>query len=916
MNELAIGIDLGTSNSCVAVLRGSAVEVLPNGYGEFTTASVVAIKPNGSVVVGNAAKANIIHDPKHTVYSSKRLIGRYFFSEEVKKARAICSYEIAEADNHGVRIRIREELFSLPEIGAMVLRELKQIAEMQLGRAVHKAVITVPANFNDNQRQATKDAGRIAGLEVLRIMNEPTAAALAYGFGKGLRQRVAIYDLGGGTFDISVLEIADDVFEVLSTCGDTFLGGDDFDDRVIDLLADEFMQKENVNLRNDPYALEKLKVAAEEAKKALSVETEAEIRIPDIYTAPGRPPCSIQRTLGEREFAQLVNDLILRTFKVCDEALQQANVIARDLDGVILVGGPTRLPMIREAVRHYFQQEPKTDVDPDQVVAMGAAIHAASLVSSDQEAFLLDVTPLSLRIGVAGAMAESVIERNTPVPIEQTRTFTTFQDDQESVQIRVYQGESRVADENELLGQFEFSGFRKARRGEVAIDVTFEINADGIVNVTARDQETGKQSSTSITLSSGLSENELKSIIEEARTDRVQTASSAAAMPALPPASAQPAAGERSSPEPAAPVRSSPQPVAGPRKTALPSPEPEITEPELEILESPFTPAPSPNGPPTDGFAPADLTVSSNEAPTDEHVVFEATTQRGSDLADDSLELLDDNDLAALTPEIDLVDTESEPADGDPATRGLFDAPGTDLSTLPRSGCAQEELGRVRTRPHRDQGAREDPRRARLLPADPRESGRDAEPAEGGVLRHLPRLPPRREPPPRERAAIGRREGREADHRGLLRAARSAASPGLRSPARGRRWRAHAARRGAGGGRSSVDRGTPGTHPRRAPVLQSRSHRPEAEGLPRRRAPSPHRAHLRARQRRLQRAARLHPQADALNPVWVNSARLALVNSARLRLAARFACASLRASLAARCARASPACQTRRSRPI
>src|SRR5262245_12600518 len=592
MNELAIGIDLGTSNSCVAVLRGNAIEVLPNGYGEYTTASVVAIKPNGTVVVGNAAKANIIHDPKHTVYSSKRLIGRYFFSEEVKKARAICSYEIVEAESHGVRIRIREELFSIPEIGAMVLREMKQIAEMNLGRAVNKAVITVPANFNDNQRQATKDAGRIAGLEVLRIMNEPTAAALAYGFGKGLSQRVAIYDLGGGTFDISVLEIGDDVFEVLATCGDTFLGGDDFDDRLIDLLADEFMQKEGVNLRNDPYALEKLKVAAEEAKKSLSVDAEAEIRIPDIYTAPGRPPCSIQRRLTDREFAQLVNDLILRTFKVCDEALQQAGVIARDLDGVILVGGPTRLPLIREAVKQYFQQPPKTDVDPDQVVAMGAAIHAASLISADQEAFLLDVTPLSLRIGVAGDMAESVIERNTPVPIEQTRTFTTFQDDQASVQIRVYQGESRVASENELLGQFEFSGFRKARRGEVAIDVTFEINADGIVNVTARDQETGKQSSTSITLSSGLSEHELKNIIEGARTDRVQP-SSPPPVSALPPAPAPAPAERRAVSKPAARPAPAPAPPPRPPPPAVrPAPAPAPVRPAP--APAPVRPAPAP----------------------------------------------------------------------------------------------------------------------------------------------------------------------------------------------------------------------------------------------------------------------------------------------------------------------------------
>ncbi len=523
MSEIAIGIDLGTSNSCVAVLQGGQVEVLPNAYGEATTASVVAFRDDGSIVVGNAAKANIIHDPHHTVYSSKRLIGRYFFSAEVKKAQAICSYQIEEGPNHGVRIRIREELFSLPEIGAMILRELKSIAETRLGQPVTKAVITVPANFNDNQRQATKDAGRIAGLEVLRIINEPTAAALAYGFGKGLTQQVAIYDLGGGTFDISVLEIGRDVFEVLATCGDTFLGGDDFDDRLIDLLAEEFLQKEGVNLRNDPFALEKLKVAAESAKKGLSVDNEVEIRIPDVVAAPdGSGSLSIERRLTATEFSGLVQDLIQRTFKVCDEALQQAGVIARDLDGVILVGGPTRLPVIRESVREYFQQDPKADVDPDQVVAMGAAIQAASLVDNEKDAFLLDVTPLSLCVGVAGGLAEPVIERNTPVPIEQTRTFTTFQDNQESVKIRVYQGESRQAEDNELLGQFEFSGFEKGRRGEVQIDVTFEINADGIVNVTARDRGTGQEASTRITLSSGLSDGEIQDIIEEGRTERVQ----------------------------------------------------------------------------------------------------------------------------------------------------------------------------------------------------------------------------------------------------------------------------------------------------------------------------------------------------------------------------------------------------------
>jgi molecular chaperone DnaK len=382
----------------------------------------------------------------------------------------------------------------------------------------------VPAYFNDNQRQATKDAGRIAGLEILRILNEPTAAALAYGFGRGLEQRVAVYDLGGGTFDISVLEIGKDIFEVLSTCGDTFLGGDDFDDRLIDLLADEFVAKEGINPRNDPYAFEKLKVAAETAKKGLSADDEVQIHIPDVLTGEDGVVRSLERSLTRSEFGKLVQDLTLRTFKVCDEALQQAELTVRDLDGVILVGGPTRLPLVREAVAQYFQQEAHADVDPDEVVAMGAAIHADSLVSGSHDSFLLDVTPLDLRIGVAGGLAEPVIERNTPVPIEQTRHFTTLNDFQESVQIRVYQGEAIRAEDNELLGHFDFSGFEKAKRGDAAIDVTFEINTDGIVNVTACDPHTGERASTSITLSSGLSEEELQQIVQEDRAGRVAPA--------------------------------------------------------------------------------------------------------------------------------------------------------------------------------------------------------------------------------------------------------------------------------------------------------------------------------------------------------------------------------------------------------
>jgi len=711
MGEIAIGIDLGTSNSCVAVLRGGAPEVIPNACGETTTASVVAIAENGAITVGNAAKANIIHDPKNTVYSAKRLIGRYFFSEEVKKARAICSYEIVDAQNHGLRIKIRDELFSLPEIAAMVLREMKSIAEAHLGQPVSKAVITVPAYFNDNQRQATKDAGRIAGLEVLRILNEPTAAALAYGFGRGLSQRVAVYDLGGGTFDISVLEIGEDVFEVLATCGDTFLGGDDFDDRMIDLLADEFTASEGINLRNDPYALEKLKVAAEGAKKALSVDGEVEVRIPDIITRKDGSTASVERTIAEAEYAALVNDLILRTFKVCDEALQQAGIIARDLDGVILVGGPTRLPVIRRMVRDYFQQDSKANVDPDLVVAMGAAIHAASLANSSQEAYLLDVTPLSLKIGVAGGLAETVIERNTPVPIEQTRTFTTFQDYQESVKIRVYQGESRSAEGNELLGEFSFTGFKKAPRGQVAIDVTFEINADGIVNVTAADPETGQQASTRITLSSGLSESEIKNIIEKGRTEDVEVRANAPAASA-PPAAARDIAGDEILPMDDDPVAAAEELVreAPPLPSADSGPDFEpigghvliptedgVLEPASNVGRKPAVRASAPASAPAPASTPAPASAPAPEPPpvAEADLLPEAPMDLTDEIELTDLEPLDQDltvgiddelsDIELSAEDVELSETDpclddvDEARDGS-AKEALFERAGSDLS--------------------------------------------------------------------------------------------------------------------------------------------------------------------------------------------------------------------------------------------
>jgi molecular chaperone DnaK len=507
---VAIGIDLGTSNSCVAAVVAGQPRVLPNAFGERTTASVIAFSEDGSITVGNQAKARVILDPRHTVSSAKRLIGRYFFSEEVRKARAIARYEIVEGPNHSVRIGIRDEQFSLPEVSAFVLKEIKQVAEAALGETITKAVITVPAYFNDNQRQATKDAGRIAGLDVLRILNEPTAAALACGYGRDLRQTVCIYDFGGGTFDVSILEIAGDVFEVLSTCGDTFLGGDDFDDRIIDLLAEDFQSKHGLNVRTDPFAFEKLKAAAEKAKIELSEHESAHIEIPDLASNEGQV-ISYERDLSRAEFDKLVMDLLQRTFKVCDEALQQAGLTVRDLDGVILVGGPTRLHTIRKAVQQYFQREPDAEINPDEVVAVGAAIHAHSLCADQTDTFLLDVTPLSLRVGI-----------NTPVPIDHTRMFTTARDHQDSVAVRIYQGETRAAEGNELLGEFEFSGFEPAARGEVQLEVTFALTTEGIVTVQARDSKTGAERSTQVKLSSGLSEEEIEEIVRKGRTEDVE----------------------------------------------------------------------------------------------------------------------------------------------------------------------------------------------------------------------------------------------------------------------------------------------------------------------------------------------------------------------------------------------------------
>jgi molecular chaperone DnaK len=509
-----VGIDLGTSTSCVAAVIDGKPQVLPGDDGKAIQASVVSFLEQSNREVGNKAKQMMIENAENTVYSAKRLIGRKFFSAEVKKAQAICTYQIVEGPNQSVRIKIRDREYSLPEISAMVLMEMKRIAEKQLGEEVDRAVITVPAYFNDGQRQATKDAGTIAGLNVLRIINEPTAAALAYGFGKGLSQKIAIYDFGGGTFDISILDIGEDVFEVVSTAGDTYLGGDDFDDRLIDYMAEMFMRKHDVDLRTDRKALQLLRNNAENAKWDLTEKLETTISIPSITTADGKA-LDLNITVNRNYFAQMVGDLIQRTFKVCDEALQNAHMTVEDLDALILVGGPTKMPIIRDAVKSYFFKDPHYGIDPEQVVALGAAIQGNTLVQSAEGAVLLDVTPMSLGIATAGGLMDTLIERNTPIPTESSRIFTTIKDKQTAVKIRIFQGESKRYDDNEPLGEFRLTEIPPASKGEPKIEVTFEIDANGIVNVTARDKDTGRAQSVQLNVSGGLSKEELERLRAE-----------------------------------------------------------------------------------------------------------------------------------------------------------------------------------------------------------------------------------------------------------------------------------------------------------------------------------------------------------------------------------------------------------------
>lgn len=511
----AIGIDLGTTNSVVAVVIGGEPVVVPNQEGSRTTPSVLAITEKGERLVGQIAKRQAITNPENTIFSIKRLMGRKFNSKEVDHARKRLPYKIVEAPNGDAHVEIRGKRYSPPEISAMILQKLKQAAEDYLGEPVTEAVITVPAYFDDSQRQATKDAGRIAGLNVLRIINEPTAAALAYGLDKKKEERVAVYDLGGGTFDISILEIGEGVIEVRSTNGDTYLGGDDLDLKIIDWLVDEFKKEQGIDLKNDKMALQRLKEAAERAKIELSTAMETEINLPFI-TADATGPKHLLMKLTRAKLEQLTEDLIAKSISPCKIALSDAGLSSTQVDEVILVGGQTRMPKVQQVVQDFFKKEPNKTVNPDEVVAVGAAIQAAVLKGEVKEVLLLDVTPLSLGIETLGGIFTKIIERNTTIPTKKSQIFSTAADNQTAVTIKVYQGEREMAADNKLLGVFELIGIPPAPRGVPQIEVSFDIDANGILHVSAKDLGTGKEQSIRITASSGLTEEEIKRMVRDA----------------------------------------------------------------------------------------------------------------------------------------------------------------------------------------------------------------------------------------------------------------------------------------------------------------------------------------------------------------------------------------------------------------